>query len=72
MNFGLSEDQTLLQETMRSFLADQVPIERVRDLRTEDCPGDRALWTQLAELGATGILIPEANGGSDLQPRNGP
>lgn len=66
MNFGLSEDQTLLQETMRSFLADQVPIERVRDLRTEDCPGDRALWTQLAELGATGILIPEANGGSDL------
>jgi alkylation response protein AidB-like acyl-CoA dehydrogenase len=66
MDFGLSEDQLLLEETLRRFLAEQVPIERVRELRDEDCPNDRAIWTSLAELGVTGILVPEATGGSGL------
>ena len=66
MDFGLSEDQHLLEQTVRSFLADQVPIERVRELRGEDCPNDRATWSALAELGVAGILVPEAQGGSGL------
>jgi len=66
MDFGLSEDQRLLDETVRSYLADRVPIARVRELCTADCPNDRELWKALAELGASGILIPEENGGSDL------
>jgi alkylation response protein AidB-like acyl-CoA dehydrogenase len=66
MNFGLSEDQLLLEKTVRSFLADQVPIERVRELREADCPNDRAIWSALAELGITGILVPEAQGGAGL------
>ncbi len=67
MDFGLSEDQQLLEETVRSFLADQVPIERVRELRDKEGPADRAIWTALAELGVTGVLVPEAQGGSDLK-----
>ena len=66
MDFGLSEDQRLLEETVRGFLRDRVPIERVRELRAAPCPNDRELWKALAELGATGILIPEAHGGSAL------
>jgi alkylation response protein AidB-like acyl-CoA dehydrogenase len=66
MDFGLSEDQQMLDETIRSFLADRVPIEEVRKLRSEDCPNDRAIWQSLAELGVTGILVPEAQGGSQL------
>ena len=66
MDFGLSEDQLLLDDTVRRFLADQVPIERVRELREKNCPNDRAIWTALAELGLTGILVPEAQGGSAL------
>jgi len=66
MDFGLSDDQTLLDETLRSFLKEQVPITKVRELREEACPNDRGVWRALAELGATGILIPEADGGSDL------
>jgi alkylation response protein AidB-like acyl-CoA dehydrogenase len=66
MDFGLSEDQVLLEETVRSFLADRVPITRVRELRHEDCPNDRTIWQGLAELGVTGILVPEEQGGSDL------
>ena len=67
MDFGLSEDQRLLEETVRSFLAERVPIERVRALRDRDCPNDREIWRALAELGVTGILVPEAQGGSGLR-----
>ncbi|MDG2334538.1 MAG: acyl-CoA/acyl-ACP dehydrogenase [Myxococcota bacterium] len=66
MDFGLSEDQILLEETLRSFLSDRVPIERVRELRHEDCPNDPEIWGSLAELGMTGILLPEQSGGSEL------
>ncbi len=73
MDFGLSEDQQLLEETIRKFLREQVPITRVREIRDAcekdretGCPNDRGIWSQLAELGVTGILIPEAQGGSEL------
>ncbi len=66
MDFGLSEDQLLLEKTVRSFVSDQVPIERVREMRDKDCPNDRALWSALAELGVAGVLVPEAQGGSAL------
>jgi alkylation response protein AidB-like acyl-CoA dehydrogenase len=66
MDFGLSEDQLLLEKTIRSFLGDRVPITRVRELRDEACPNDRAIRQELAELGITGILIPEEHGGSGL------
>jgi alkylation response protein AidB-like acyl-CoA dehydrogenase len=66
MDFGLSEDQLLLDKTVRSFLADQIPIEKVREMREKDCPNDRAIWNALAELGIAGVLVPEAQGGSGL------
>jgi alkylation response protein AidB-like acyl-CoA dehydrogenase len=66
VDFGLSEDQLLLDQTLRGFLAEQVPIARVRELRDKGCPYDRAIWSALAELGVTGVLVPEAQGGSGL------
>ena len=66
MDFGLSEDQLLLEKTLRRFLAKEVSISRVRDLREAECPNDVGIWRSLAELGVTGILVPEAQGGSDL------
>jgi alkylation response protein AidB-like acyl-CoA dehydrogenase len=66
MDFGLSEDQLLLDQTVRSFLAEQIPIERVRGLRDKDCPNDRGIWRALAELGLSGVLVPEKQGGSGL------
>ncbi|MDG2051348.1 MAG: acyl-CoA/acyl-ACP dehydrogenase [Myxococcota bacterium] len=66
MDFGLSDDQKLLDETVRGYLADQVPIARIRELREKACPNDRDLWKGLAELGLTGVLIPEDQGGSAL------
>ncbi|UCE86948.1 MAG: acyl-CoA/acyl-ACP dehydrogenase [Deltaproteobacteria bacterium] len=66
MDFALSEDQLLLEQTVRGFLADRVPIERVRELRDAACPNDRTLWSELAELGVCGIRVPEAQDGSGL------
>lgn len=66
MDFGLSQDQKLLDESVRDSLQSRVPIERVRELRELDCPNDRAIWKGLAELGATGILVSEELGGSGL------
>ena len=66
MDFGLSEDQLLLEKTVRSFLAEQVGIDRVRELRDHDCPNDRTIWRALAELGVSGVLVPEAQGGAGL------
>ncbi len=66
MDFGLSEDQVLLEETVRGFLTETVPIERVRALRDDDCPVNSEIWKSIAELGMAGILVPEDQGGSDL------
>jgi alkylation response protein AidB-like acyl-CoA dehydrogenase len=66
MDFGLSDDQRLLEASVRAFVRDRVPIARVRELRGADCPNDRAIWRGLAELGAAGILVPESFGGSGL------
>lgn len=66
MDFGLSDDQKLLDESVRGYLADRVSITRVRGLRDLDCPNERQIWKGLADLGTTGILVPETDGGSGL------
>ncbi len=66
MDFGLSDEQRLLQDVFRSYLAERVPIARVRELSEVDSPDWGALWSELAELGAAGVLIPQQFGGSGL------
>lgn len=69
MDFGLSDEQRLLQETFRGWLAENAPVERVRALCESEggATGLRELWAGLAELGAAGVLIPETHGGSGLE-----
>lgn len=66
MDFGLSEEQRLLEASVRGALGEQLPMERVRELRDADCPNDSKAWRALAELGVAGVLIPEAQGGAAL------
>jgi alkylation response protein AidB-like acyl-CoA dehydrogenase len=67
MRFGLSPDQTLLQDSLGHFLRDQVPLARVRRFAeaAEGKGEGRAteLIAGLAELGVTALLVPEAHGG---------
>lgn len=66
MDFGLSEEQRLLEQTLRRWLEEQVPVARVREVAARPDAGDAALWQGLAELGVLGLLVPEAHGGSGL------
>jgi alkylation response protein AidB-like acyl-CoA dehydrogenase len=67
MDFGLSDEQELLQETVRGFAARACPPARVRELFDSDDGWDAALWRGLAELGLTGLAVPERWGGAGLE-----
>ncbi len=66
MEFGLSEDQRLLEDSVRRMLEARVPMDVVREAAQGETGFDAAVWAALAELGALGVLIPEEFGGSGL------
>ncbi len=61
-----TEDQAMLADTARQFMADEGNIAKQlrhwRDINCQDGFG-HGLWKQFAELGFTGILVGEADGG---------
>jgi alkylation response protein AidB-like acyl-CoA dehydrogenase len=63
VDFGLSEEQELLKDTLRRFLTDRCPTTRVREVMESDRGHDEALWGGLAELGVFALAVPEAHGG---------
>jgi alkylation response protein AidB-like acyl-CoA dehydrogenase len=68
MPLYLNEDQAMLLDTVKPFVADAAPIKHLRSLRdSKDATGfSRDLWKQFAEMGFTGIMVPEAQGGLGL------
>ena len=65
MEFGLSQDQRLLDESIRKYLSSEVPLDMIRKL-ARPAETDAAVWQGLSELGLAGVLIPEAHGGAAL------
>ena len=63
MEFGLSEEQTLLQDSLNRYLDDASSLEQVKTLVDNPATG---LWTGLAELGVPALLIAESAGGVGL------
>ena len=63
-----TEDQAMLKDSVAPFLAENGSIKQLRSLRdSNDATGfARDLWSQFAEMGLNGILIPEAEGGLGL------
>ena len=65
----LTDDQRMLQDSVAPFMADEGAIKKQlrhwRDIGCKDGFG-HGLWKQFAELGLTGILIPETQGGAGL------
>ena len=64
----LNEEQTLLRDSARGFLADNAPVAHLRTLRdSADKDGfSRDLWKTFAQMGLAGVLVPEEQGGSGL------
>ncbi|HYG31161.1 MAG TPA: acyl-CoA dehydrogenase family protein [Allosphingosinicella sp.] len=69
MPLYLTDDQNMLRDTARGLMAEEGSIaNQLRKYRDMGC-GDgfgHALWKQLAELGFTGILVDEGEGGLGL------
>ena len=68
MSLVYSEEQRLLADSAREFLAARSPVAAQRRLRDEACePGyDPQLWQEAVGLGWSGIPFPEALGGLDF------
>ena len=68
MPLYLNDEQTMLRDTTRDFVAEHAPVSHMRKLRDDkDATGfSRELWKSFAEMGFTGILIGEEDGGLGL------
>src|SRR5215470_4704370 len=63
MDFAFSEEQEMLRSSAREFLARQCPSSYVRRMMEVEDAWDPAFWARLAEMGWTGLGIPDAYGG---------
>jgi acyl-CoA dehydrogenase len=68
MALMLSDEQDVLQATVRDFVRAHAPVAHLRELRDRHDPigFSRSLWTRMAELGFAGVVLPEEYGGSGL------
>jgi alkylation response protein AidB-like acyl-CoA dehydrogenase len=66
MNFGFTEEQELLRKTARVFLDEQSPLAVARGVLERGESHAAALWRRFAELGWTGLCIPETYSGAEL------
>lgn len=65
MEFGLSSEQILLQDSINRFLREQVSLDTVRKIAAGQL-NDSEIWQGLTDLGIPGLLIKESNGGLGL------
>lgn len=62
----LSEEQEMLRDMARDWAANESPVGAFRKLRDSGEGSDRAAWQTMAGMGWTGVIVPEAHGGSDF------
>src|SRR5215469_18275659 len=63
MDFAFSDEQEMLRSSAREFLTKQCPSSYVRRMMEAEDAWDPAFWARLAEMGWTGLGIPEEYGG---------
>jgi acyl-CoA dehydrogenase len=68
MALVLNQEQEMLRDSAMGFLRENAPVAQLRKLRDErDETGfSRELWHSFANMGFTGVLIPEEYGGLGL------
>ncbi|WP_420967421.1 acyl-CoA dehydrogenase family protein [Bradyrhizobium sp. B120] len=68
MALVLTEEQSMLRDSTRGLISDKAPVAHLRALRdSKDSTGfSRELWKTFAEMGFSGLLVPDQFGGSGL------
>jgi len=67
MDFDFSDDQVALRDAVQKWVEKGYGFERRRAI-VEAGGFDRAVYTELAELGLAGLYVDEGNGGLDMGP----
>jgi alkylation response protein AidB-like acyl-CoA dehydrogenase len=65
---ALTEEQSMLKDQASAWATEQAPVQKFREMRDSGNTGgfEQTTWESMVEMGWTGILVPEAYGGSDL------
>ena len=63
MDLDFSEEQVMLRDTARGICDQLVPGSVVRDMENNETGFTPEFWQQLAEMGITGLGVPESQGG---------
>lgn len=66
MEFGPSEEQMLLKESISRYLVDNGALERIHDFADKGENRAEDIWSGLCNLGLPGLLIDEKHGGVGL------
>ena len=68
MALVLNEEQSMLRDSARGLISDKAPVSHLRQIRdSKDATGfSRELWRSFAEMGFSGLLVPDEFGGSGL------
>jgi alkylation response protein AidB-like acyl-CoA dehydrogenase len=64
----LTEEQSMLRDAARTWTREKSPVSAFRKVRDSAAPlgYDPAAFAEMAEMGWTGVIIPEEYGGSDF------
>jgi len=65
MALVLNEEQQMLRDSARDFLASRAPVRHLRELRDNKIADgfSRELWSEMTDMGWPAILVPEQYGG---------
>ena len=68
MAMVLNEEAGMLKDAARGYLSTSAPVSQLRKLRDSGSQDgfDRKTWADMAEMGWTGVLVPEAHGGVEM------
>lgn len=68
MAMVLNEEAGMLKDAARGYLSTSAPVSQLRKLRDSGSEDgfDRKTWADMAEMGWTSVLVPEAHGGVEM------
>lgn len=61
-----TEDEVMLRDAARGFVADAAPVAKLRENRDQSRGFDPGLWREMAQMGWAGVLVPEDCGGAGM------
>jgi len=67
VNFDLSEEQLMLQDTVKKLVENECGPTRLREIFDGDSGFDPVLWKSMVEMGIAGLHLPDEYGGAGLE-----